>query len=89
MKKFEIGNVGGFFVGVIILIVGIFIVIFDYPQIQYLENLESESYYLLAEEKKNIHERLKIEFSAGITILVVGIVLCIFSLIKAPNKKGI
>lgn len=89
MKKFEIKNVSGFFVGIIILIVGVFIVIFDYPQIQYFENLESESYYLLAEEKKNIYERLKIEFSVGITILGIGIVLCIFSLIKTPNKKEI
>ena len=89
MKKFEIRNVGGFFVGIIILIVGIFIVIFDYPQIQYFENLESESYYLLEEEQKNIYERLKIEFSIGIAILVIGSVLCIFSLIRAPNKKRI
>ena len=89
MKKFEIRNVGGFFVGIIILIVGIFIVIFDYPQIQYFENLESESYYLLPEEQKNIYERLKIEFSIGVTILVIGIGLCIFSLIKTPNKKEI
>lgn len=89
MKKFEIKNVSGFFVGIIILIVGVFIVIFDYPQIQYFENLESESYYLLAEEKKNIYERLKIEFSVGITILGIGIALCIFSLIKTPNKKEI
>ena len=65
MKKFEIRNVGAFFVGLVILIVGIFIVIFDYPQIQYFENLESESYYLLEEEQKNIYERLKIEFSAA------------------------
>ncbi len=82
----EIKNVGSFFIGVIILIVGTFIVIFDYPQIQYLENFEAESYYLLDEEKKNIHQRLRIEFSIGIMILVIGIVLCIFSLVKKTKR---
>ena len=82
----EIKNVGSFFIGVIILIVGTFIVIFDYPQIQYLENFEAESYYLLDEEKKNIHQRLRIEFSLGIMILVIGIVLCIFSLVKKTKR---
>jgi hypothetical protein len=78
----EIKNVGLFFIGLIILIVGIFIVIFDYPQIQYFENIEAESFLLLDEEKKNIHQRLKIEFSIGITILGIGIALCVFSLVK-------
>ena len=87
MKKLEIRNVGGFFVGLIILMVGIFIVIFDYPQIQYLENLESEPYYLLEEETKNIYERLKVEFAIGITILAIGIVLSVISLIKAPKRN--
>ena len=41
-----------FFIGIALLILGNFIVIFDYPQIQYLNNLESESYYLLDNEKK-------------------------------------
>jgi len=80
--KLEIKNVGLFFIGLIILIVGIFIVIFDYPQIQYFENIEAESFLLLDEEKKNIHQRLKIEFSIGITILGIGIALCVFSLVK-------
>jgi divalent metal cation (Fe/Co/Zn/Cd) transporter len=87
MKKLEIKNAGGFFIGLIILMVGIFIIIFDYPQIQYLQNLESEPYYLLEEETKNIYERLKIEFAIGITILAIGIVLCMFSLIKAPKRN--
>ena len=82
----EIKNVGWFFAGLIILIVGIFIVIFDYPQIHYFENLEAESYFLLDEEKKNIHQRLKIEYSIGVTILFVGIGLCGFSFIRKKLK---
>jgi len=82
----EIKNVGLFFITIIILIVGTFIVIYDYPQIQYFENFEAESYYLLDDEEKNIHQRLRIEYSMGIMILVIGIVLCSFSLVRKTKK---
>ncbi len=86
MEKFQIKNPPVFFVGIIILIVGIFIVIFDYPQIQYFENLESETFLLLEPEKQSIYERLKIEFSIGIALLVIGISLSIISLVKKSIK---
>jgi len=82
----KIKNVVSFFIGVIILIVGTFIVIFNYSQIQYLENFEAKSYYLLDEEKKNFHQRLRKKFSIGIMIIVIGIVLCIFSLVKKTKR---
>lgn len=82
----EIKNVGGFFIGLIILIVGIFIVVFDYPQIQYFDNLKEETYYLLEDEEKDIHQRLKIEFSIGIIIIVVGMVLCGISFFRKISK---
>jgi len=66
--------------------IGIFIVIYDYPQIKYFDNFEFDSYLLLDEDKKNIHQRLKIEFSIGITFLLFGIGLIIFSLIKKTNE---
>jgi hypothetical protein len=68
--------------------IGIFIVIFDYPQIQYFENFEVDSDFLLDEGKKNFHQVLKIEFSIGVTFLVIGIVVCIFSLIMKTRKKN-
>ena len=83
----EIKNIGWFFIGLIILIVGSFIVIFDYPQIQFFDSLESESYYLLDEEKKNIHQRLKIEFSIGAVFVFVGIALLLVSLIWNFKRK--
>jgi hypothetical protein len=73
--------------GIVIFMIGIFIVIYDYPQIKYFDNFEFDSYLLLDEDKKNIHQRLKIEFSIGITILLSGIGLIIFSLIKKTNEK--
>ena len=83
----EIKNVGLFFIGLIILIVGTFIVIFDYPQIQYFENIEDESYFLLENDKKEIHQRLKVEILIGIMILIGGFVLIVFSLVKKSNSK--
>ena len=83
----EIKNVGSFFIGLIILIVGTFIIIFDYPQINYFENMEETSYFLLEDDIKNIHQRLKIEISIGIMILISGIVLIIFSQIKKSKQK--
>ncbi|MDH3610222.1 MAG: hypothetical protein OEM79_00520 [Nitrosopumilus sp.] len=84
----EIKNVGLFFIGLIILIVGTFIVIFDYPQIQYFENIEDESYFLLENDKKDIHQRLKLEILIGIMILICGIVLIVFSLVREPISKN-
>jgi len=83
----EIKNVGSFFIGLIILIVGTFIIIFDYPQINYFENMEETSYFLLEDDIKNIHQRLKIEISIGIMILISGIVLIIFSQTKKSKQK--
>ena len=85
--KLEIKNVSYFFMGIVIFMIGIFIVIYDYPQIKYFDNFEFNSYLLLDEDKKNIHQRLKIEFSIGITFLLSGIGLIIFSLIKKTKER--
>ena len=68
----EIKNITLFFTGIAVFLLGTFVVIFDFPQIQYFETMESESYYLLDEEKKDIHQRLIIEFSIGMGMLCVG-----------------
>jgi len=83
----EIKEVNLFFIGLIILMVGIFIVVFDYSQIQYFENSEINSNLLFDEKQKNIYQRLKIEFSIGIAFLAIGIVIAIFSLINKTEKK--
>ncbi len=75
----EIKNVVLFFIGIIILILGSFIVIFDYPQIQFLNNIDLQDYDLLDDERKSIHQRLIIEFYVGIVILSLGVLLLIFS----------
>ncbi len=76
----EIKNIQWFFISLILLIVGAFIVIFDYPQIQFFDNFDDQSYYFLDEEKKNIHQRLKIEFSVGVVFVLSGLILSLISI---------
>lgn len=76
----EIKNIEWFFISLILLIVGTFIVIFDYPQIQFFDNLDDQSDYLLDEEEKNIHQRLKIEFSVGVIFVLSGLILSFISI---------
>ena len=76
----EIKNIEWFFISLILLIVGTFIVIFDYPQIQFFDNLDNQSNYFLGEEKKNIHQRLKIEFSVGVVFVLSGLILSFISI---------
>jgi uncharacterized membrane protein len=83
----KIKNIGLFFIGLILLIVGIFIVIFDYPQIQFFDNLDEQSYYFLDEEKKEIHQRLKIEFSVGIVFIFSGLILSFISTFWNVKRK--
>ena len=83
----EIKNQTLFFVGIIVLILGILIIIFDYPQLQLLDSLDSESYYLLDEEKKNIHQRMKIEITVGAGLAVTGIGLLAVSFLKRFENR--
>lgn len=83
----EIRNIVLFFVGIIMMILGSFIVVFDYPQIQYFEEMESEAYLMLEGDDRDIHQRLKIEFSVGSGILIVGIVLLIISVFRKPKTR--
>ena len=76
----EIKNVTLFFIGIATLILGILIVLFDYPQIQYLENGDSSQ--LLDGEKRSLHQRLLIEFSAGLAICGLGSLLLVGSFLK-------
>ncbi|KAF6245683.1 hypothetical protein [Nitrosopumilus sp. b2] len=83
----EIKNQTLFFVGIIVLILGMLIIIFDYPQLQLLESMDSESYYMLDQQKKDIHQRMKIEISIGIGLFVTGIGLLAVSFLKRFENR--
>ena len=87
-KKYllNIQNSTWFFIGIILLILGSFVIVFDYPQIQYFENMNSEIYSSLELEQKEIHNRLKIEFSIGVVILLAGTALFVISFFRNSGK---
>ena len=82
----NIQNSTWFFIGIILLILGSFVTIFDYPQIQYFENMDSEMYATLESEQKEIHNRLIIEFSIGIVILLAGCSVFVVSFFRNSKK---
>ena len=88
LKKYllKIQNPTWFFIGIILLILGSFVTIFDYPQIQYFENMDSKMYEILESQQKEIHNRLIIEFSIGIVILLAGGTLFAVSFFRNPKK---
>ncbi len=77
-----IKNTTLFFIGIIILILGVLVILFDYPQIQFFESMDLESYYLLGENERSIHQRLIIEFAIGIIISIIGVSVLAGSLLK-------
>ena len=78
----EIQNTTFFLSGIIVLVLGMFVVVFDYPQVQYFEQMPPETYFMLDWEEKDIHNRLLIEMSMGAAIIFVGTGMIVFSLIK-------
>jgi hypothetical protein len=78
----EIKNVTLFLVGIIVLVLGTLIIIFDYPQIEYFENIDFELYYSLLDKEKEIHQRLVIEFTIGLVILGLGVLLLVGSFLN-------
>ena len=82
----ELKNETLFFVGITLLILGLMIIIFDYPQIQFLDEVTSNQDYGYL-EILDIHERLKIEISIGIGFVILGIVLLIISFLRGFKNR--
>ena len=69
-------------VGLIIMILGAFIMVFDYPQIEYFNYLENDIYQILENDKKEIYQKILVEFLFGIILFGLGIMLILISIIK-------
>ena len=76
----EIRNQRKFLVGLIILILGSFIIVFDYPQIEYFNYLENDNYITLETEQKEIFQKILVEFTIGVILFVSGISLIVISM---------
>ncbi len=76
---------GFFLAGIVMMVLGSMVVIFDYPQIQYLEEegrLGSESRLLPGSEERAIHQRLVAESVIGAGILSAGVILSAVSWLR-------
>jgi len=74
-------------VGLIILILGSFVIVFDYPQIEYLNYLENDNSITLEKDKKEIFQKILIEFTIGVILLIIGIVLILISMLKRFENR--
>ena len=64
------------------MILGTFIIVYDYPQIEYFNNLEKETFQILENDKREIYQKIFIEFLIGIIFFGVGIMLILISIFK-------
>ena len=78
----EIRNQKKFLVGLIIMILGAFIIVFDYPQIEYFNYLENNTSQIFETDKKEIYQKILFEFSIGVILFGLGIMLILISILK-------
>ena len=83
----EIRNQRKFLVGLIILILGSFVIVFDYPQIEYLSYLENDNSITLEKDKKEIYQKILIEFIIGVILWIIGIELILISMLKRFENR--
>jgi len=69
------------FIGITLVLLGAYIIIFDYMQLQYFDSLGIE-YQMLDQDQKEIHQRLQVEFAIGIGISAFGAMVLVFSLLR-------
>ena len=61
------------------MIIGAFIMVFDYPQIEYFNYLEND--------KKEIYQKILVEFLFGIILFGLGIMLILISILKRFENR--
>ena len=64
------------------MILGAFIIVFDYPQIEYFNYLENNTSQIFEIDKKEIYQKILVEFSIGVILFGLGIMLILISMLK-------
>ena len=64
------------------MILGAFIIVFDYPQIEYFNYLENDTSQIFETDKKEIYQKILVEFSIGVILFGLGIMLILISMLK-------
>lgn len=63
------------FAGLAIVFFGLLVIIYDYPQILFLENLPEQEFLNLEETTKEKYSRLKLEIFIGLGLVTFGAIL--------------
>ena len=64
------------------MILGAFIIVFDYPQIEYFNYLENNTSQIFETDKKEIYQKILVELSIGVILFGLGIMLILISMLK-------
>ena len=64
------------------MILGAFIIVFDYPQIEYFNYLENNTSQIFETDKKEMYQKILVEFSIGVILFGLGIMLILISMLK-------
>ena len=64
------------------MILGAFIIVFDDPQIEYFNYLENNTSQIFETDKKEIYQKILVEFSIGVILFGLGIMLILISMLK-------
>lgn len=75
------------FIGISITLLGLLVITYDYPQLQFFENLERSHYEQLSDELREKHGRLELEFSIGVGFVTTGLLVTAFGLLKTVSKR--
>lgn len=68
-----------FFAGLVILIFGLLILVYDLPQIMYIQSLTSEELRMVDRAEHDKFQRIQSEFYVGIGILAAGATVVLFA----------
>ena len=64
------------------MILGAFIIVFDYPQIEYFNYSDNDTSQIFETHKTEIYQKILLEFSIGVILFGLGIMLILISMLK-------
>lgn len=82
-------NYPQFFVGLSIVFLGLLAILYDYPQLQFLEGLSQEQFLNLEEDTREKYSRLQIEILIAIGMISFGSLLLVLSILGRQIIPGL
>ena len=64
-----------FFAGILAAILGLLVLVYDYPQIAYIQGISGGELSMISPEVRDKFDRIRVEFYAGAAILGAGIAI--------------